>query len=510
MKLKDLGVPKLVGTVVSCYERLKEKFENICSVESYFGIIGFKDGLMQSVSLKWLGECDDFIPFCVQCAFIHNKVRYSVFYGLNNYSIINTFGRVHNNAHESFDNENLFNTPLFRPNAMNINLIEGYKDFMSATKEIYSYGYVFNALNINEFRLIDAHDITDPEHISRVFERIENFTELYYTRIVEAMQDKEFFTKMNLLYKTETELLPERKKTSNAIKLNLAFNSFCKGNYRDASKKFHKLKNILTQYEIRRLSYIDSIILDGKQLPVIESDVYNYVEKGKRAVRNESMYAIMSILIAFPVTFLLSLSAFLFTKSVYFSSYIKDKALLILEPDVSFFFIFALLAGAMLLFPGYKIVMNIFFKDKGKNDNQNRQINAYIRKATLWPTGIARYLFNVIAVLILLGFALLINSNLVFYRDKMVVSNWNFLGISKRVIDYSEIKDIYKVTMVKKRDRVHNGWGLYHLHLKNNSVIKAENIFTSKSEFIEKGLPRIISAIEKEPLEVGFFEEIPQ
>ena len=509
MKLRDLGVPKLVGTVVSCYEGLKEKFESICGAESYFGIIGFKDGIMQSVSLKGLEECDDLIPFCVQCAFVYNKVRYSVFYGLNNYSIINTFGRVHNN-NESLDNGNLFNTPLFRPNTMNINLVEGYRDFMSITKEIYSYGYVFNALNINEFRLIDAYDITEPEHISRVFERIENFIELYYTRIVEAMQDKEFFTKMNLLYKTETELLPERKKASNAIKLNLAFNSFCNGNYRDASKKFHNLKNILTQYEIRRLNYIDSVLNDGKQIPVIESDVYNYVQKGKRAVRNESLYVIISILIAFPVTFLSSLLVFLFTKSTYFNLFTKNKALLILEPDISFYFILALLTGAILLFPGFKIVMKIFFQDKGKNDNQNRKINAYIRKATLWPTGIIKYFFNIMMVLIFFGFGLLVNNNLIFYRDEMVISNGNLMGVNKQVIDYSEIINIYSVTKAKREDGINEDLRLYYLYLKNNTLIKAENIFTSKSEFIEKGLPKIVSAIEKEPIEVGFFEEIPQ
>jgi hypothetical protein len=63
--------------------------------------------------------------------------------------------------------------------------------------------------------------------------------------------------------------------------------------------------------------------------------------------------------------------------------------------------------------------------------------------------------------------------------------------------------------MVKRGDNIYDGWEMYYLHLKNKKIIRAENIFTSKREFIDKGLPLIINATKKELIEVGLIEEIP-
>ena len=505
MKFKELGVQQLVETVASCYEKLKDKLEKICRVESHFGIIALKGRVIQSVSLNELGECDDLFPFCAQCAFVYKNARYSIFFGLNNYSIINTFGRIHN-EYEDLQEVNIMFTSAFRPKTMNSNLVEGYKDFLGGNQKIYSYGYVFNCLDIDEFRLIDAHDLTESEHILYVFERIENFAELYFVQIMEAMQDDEFISKLEHEQKKETELLPLRKRVPNTIKLNLAFNSFCKGNYRDASNRLRRLENILTQYEKRRLHFMDFVLANGKQPPVIENDIFNYVEKGKAAVRNESKYTFYSILIAYPVTFLSSLLIFLFCKNMYFGRFSKDNALLILEPEAPFFIILALFAGTVLLFPGVKIAMQIFFRNL--NDKLKRQIDTYIKRAKLWPDGAVGYFLNAVVIIILFGFALLVNNNSVFYRDKMVISNGNLRGISANTIDYSEIEGIYKVTRVKREDKIYEGWRIFYLLLKDKRIVRAENVFTSKYEFIDKGLPIILKSTKKELVEVGLFDEI--
>jgi len=506
MKFKEIGVPQLVETVVSCYEKLKSKLGKICDVESYFGIIALKDGLIQSVSLNELGECDSYIPFCVQCAYVYKNARYSIFYGMNNCSIINMFGRVHNDEHGACKNGNILYTSVFKPKMMNFNLVEGFRDFTSADQKIYSYDHIFNVMNIDEFRLIDAHNIIEPEHILHVFERIEDFAELYYIQIMEAMQDDEFISKLELEQREENWLLPQRKKISSSIKLNIALNSFCNGDYRAASKKFHSLKDILTRYETRRLHSIDSALKEGKPPPV-ENNIFNYVKKNKIAVRNEIKYTIYSILIAFPVTFLTSLSAFLFAKNTYFDSFAQGRPLLILEPETPFYIILALLMGMILLLPGTQIAMRIFFKDW--HDKQNIQIGTYKNKSELWPDGALGYFAKGLIALIIFGFALLINNNMVFYRDRMVMSDGNFRGISEQVIDYSEISNIYKVTRMRIGDRISDGWRIYYLYLENRDmIIRVENIFASKREFIERGLPIIVNATNKEPVEVGFFEEI--
>ena len=504
MKLKETGAPQLVSAMVLCYEKLRDKLEKICDVESYFGVIALKDGIVQSVSLNELGECDNLAPFCAQCAYIYKNARYNIFYGMNNCSIINTFGRVHKEG-GAYKYEDIMYAPAFKPKMMNFNLVEGYRDFISVNQRAYPYEYIFNVMNIDEFRLIDAYNITETEHISRVFERIEDFAGLYFIRIMEAMQSGEFISKLELEQNEENELFTQRRKMSSAVRLNLAFNSFCKGNYRAASKKFHSLKNILTEYEKRRLRYMDSVLGDGKK-PSVESDIFNYVEKSKTIARNEATYAACSLLLAFPVTFLASLSVFLFVKNIYFSSFIEYKARLVLQPENIFYFILALLMGTVLLFPGTNIAMRVFFKDR--HDKQYIQSSIYINRLRLWPDGAARYFFNAIVILIFIGFALLLNNNSVFFHDKMAISTGSFRGINKNIIYYSEIEDIYVVTRIRREDRIYDDWKMYYLHLKDIGIVRAENIFTSKREFMDKGLPMIVNAIKKQPVEVGFFEEI--
>ena len=498
MKLKMMGVPQLVGAFFSCHEKLRGRLEEMCEIESHFGIIALKDGMIQSVSLDEIGECDNFSPFCAQCAYVHAGVRYSVFYGMNDCSVINTFGRAH-------QGENTTYSSAFRARMMNHILVRGFRDFIGTGQNIHSYEHIFNVMDINEFRLINAHNLTEPEEIEHVFERIESFAGLYFVQIVEAMQDDGFIAKLELEQTEENWLTVRRKQAPNAAKLNLALNSFCTGNYRVASMKYHVLEKILTRYEARRLHYIDSA-LDDRKSPHIESAVFNYIEKSRADISNEAKYTAFSFIIALPVTFLASLSLFLFAKNVYFGSI--TKARLILEPDIPFFCILSLLMGTLLLFPGAQIATKIFFKDRYYK--QNIHIGTYMNRlrSKLWPVGAFGYFFNAMIVFIIFGFSLLINNNLVFYRDSMVISSGSLRGISRIAIDYSEINDIFKVTRVKRGDKISDGWRLYYLHVKDRGIIKAENIFTSKHEFINRGLPLLAGAIEKEPIEVGLYEEI--
>ena len=82
-------------------------------------------------------------------------------------------------------------------------------------------------------------------------------------------------------------------------------------------------------------------------------------------------------------------------------------------------------------------------------------------------------------------------------------------GISKNVIAYSEIENIYKVTKIKRNDKIYDGHRRYYLYLKDKTVIEIRSAFIIH-EFGDKGIPMLLNATKKEPIEVGFFEEIPQ